>query len=308
MKSPMRIPGALFALLILAAPATAQTRPLAPVVLRLPGGTRALGVGNAFAAGAGAEVLFYNPSQLPVRRGSTLSVQRIGTVSTLGTFSTIGALGAVAVGAGVQYLEYEALNTGDFYTAPPFLSFPSPVEAASVAATLAAAIRWKGTRFGLGVKYLSEQIGPVRDGSVAVDVGAAREVGRTTVGLVVQNFGPGISVDGLEADLPLRVTAGAASPDIRVSTFLDFAATAAVSLERDGRLMPSGGGEVTYEPVAGWTVSLRAGVLRRDELPLQSSWAPTAGASFGLDRFALDYAVVPSRGPGSTHRIGIRIQ
>jgi hypothetical protein len=34
----------------------------------------------------------------------------------------------------------------------------------------------------------------------------------------------------------------------------------------------------------------------------------TFGGSFGLDRFWLDYAFQPYKGPGAAHRLGIRIQ
>lgn len=292
-----------------AGPLAAQgADPLAPLVLRLPGGTRALGVGNAFAAGRGAEVLFYNPAQLSITRGSAVSVQRIGSVSTLGTFATVGALGGVAIGAGVQYLGYETPNTLTWFTPPSLLTLHGSLESASLAATVGAAIRWKGTRIGAAVKYLEEHIGPTRDATIGVDIGAARELGRTTVALVVQNLGPGLTIQGLGADLPLRVTAGVASRLIRLATFFDFVATAAVSVERDGRLMPGGGAEIIFEPVAGWTFSARAGARRRDEQPLSSTWTPTAGGSFGLDRFSLDYGFEATRGPGSTHRLGIRIQ
>jgi hypothetical protein len=253
-------------------------------------------------------VLFYNPAQMSLTRGSAISVQRIGSVSMLGTFSTVGALGRVAIGAGVQYLDYEHLDPGHPFTTPPRLTSHGPLESASLAATVAAAIRWKGTRVGVGVKYLSEQVGPTRDAQVAVDIGAARELGRVTVALVVQNLGPGFEIQGFKADLPLRVTAGAALPEIRLGTFFDLVATAAISVERNGRILPGAGAELLFEPVAGWTVSARTGLRRRDESPLASTWAPTAGASFGLDRFSLDYGFEPTQGSGSTHRLGIRIQ
>lgn len=292
----------------LARAAAAQSDNLGPAVLRLPGSTRALGVGNAFAAGRGPEVLFYNPAQMFITRGSALSVQRLGSVSTLGTFTTVGALGTLAIGAGVQYLDYQSGNTGPALTPPSLLATPGPIGSAGISATVAAAIRWNTLRLGVGVKYLAEHIGPARDASVAVDVGVAREVGRMTVALVVSNLGPGLSMGGVEGDLPRRVTAGVASPSIRVGTFFDLLGTAVVSLERDGRIMPGGGGELQFEPVSGWTFAARAGVLRRDEYPFESTWAPTVGASFGLDRFALDYGFVPIRGPGASHRVGIRIQ
>ncbi|MGD2154219.1 MAG: hypothetical protein PVG79_13190, partial [Gemmatimonadales bacterium] len=44
---------------LMASDAFAQAAGTAPLVLRLPGGARALALGNAFSGGWGSEVLFY---------------------------------------------------------------------------------------------------------------------------------------------------------------------------------------------------------------------------------------------------------
>lgn len=305
----MRRAGAiLFGLLTLAGPAAAQDHEQAPLVLLLPGGTRALGVGNAFAAGRGSEVLFYNPAQMFILRGTTLSVERFGGASTLGTLSTVGPFGRVYLGAGVQYLDYHKGIGSSFYSLPADLTFRGPTNASSAAATVALAIRWKGVRFGAAGKYVEERIGDLRDGGVAFDLGAAREIGRGTLGLSVQNIGGGLEIPGQPADLPTRVTLGAALPSILVSSYFDFTGFAAVSRERDGRIVPGAGVELIYQPVEGWTVIGRAGARRVRDVPDRAESPVTFGGSFGLDRLWIDYAFQPYRGPGSAHRVAVRIQ
>ena len=298
----------LVALALVTSPMRAQQSPTAPLVLRLPGGARAAGAGNAFTAGRGAEALFYNPAQIGVLRGSTLSLARFGSSATLGTFATVGPLGRIAIGAGVQYLDYDSPAGATLYSRPGILPAGGPLQSSSLAATVAASTRIKGVRFGLAAKYVQEYIGGLRDGSVALDAGVAREFGRTTFGLAVQNMGSGLEILGEPARLPTRVSLGVASPTINLSSYFDLVAFGSVSRERDGRISPAAGAELFYQPVSGWTVVARAGARRVDGGPRPLESPLTLGGSFGLDRVWLDYAFQPSRGSRATHRVGIRIQ
>jgi hypothetical protein len=298
----------LFALALATTPGLAQEAPTAPLVLRLPGGTRAAGAGNAFTAGRGAEVIFYNPAQIGVLRGTMISLARFGSSATQASLATVGPFGRVAIGAGVLYLEYESPAASSLYSRPGMLPAGGPLQSSSLAATLAASTRIKGIRFGIAGKYVQENIGGLRDGSLALDAGVAREFGRATFALAVQNIGSGIEIMGEPASLPTRVSLGAISPSIPLGTYFDLVAMASVSRERDGRIAPAAGAELLYQPVSGWTFIGRVGARRVEggPGPLESPLA--LGGSFGLDRFWLDYAFQPSRGSPATHRIGIRIQ
>ena len=298
----------LLSLLTLAGVAAAQPHDPAPLVLLLPGGTRALGVGNAFVAGRGSEVLFYNPAQMFILRGTTLSMERFGSASTLGTLSTVGPFGKVYLGAGIQYLGYHSAPGSSLYTLPSALTLQGSSNSSSAAATVALALRWKGVRFGAAGKYVEERVDGLRDGGAAFDVGAAREIGRGTVGISVQNLGGDLELLGQPGELPTRVTLGAALPSILLSSYFDFTGFAAVSRERDGRIVPGAGIELIYQPVDGWTFIGRAGARRVRNLPVRAESPVTVGASFGLDRLWIDYAFQPYRGPGSAHRVAIRIQ
>lgn len=298
----------LAALTLLARTAMGQDRPTAPLVLRLPGGARAMGLGNAFVAGRTPEVLFYNPAQLFNGRGTTISVQRFRSSATLATLATVGPFGKLAIGAGVQYLDYESPVTSEFYIRPALLPGGGPLQSASLAATLAAAFRFKGIRFGAAGKYVQERVGGLPDGSFALDAGAAREFGRATVGLAVQNLGSGIEILDERADLPTRITLGVASPTIRFGTYFDLVAAATVSRERDGRIVPGTGVEVFYAPVDGWNFAGRVGARRVDGGPKPHESPVTVGGSFGFDRVWIDYVFQPSAGGGATYRVGLRIQ
>ena len=302
-------PRPLLAIALLTTPALAQQTPFAPLVLRLPGGTRAAGMGNTFAAGRGAEVIFYNPAQIGVVRGSTVSLARFGSSATLGTFSTVGPFGKIAIGAGVQYLDYETPPGPDFFIRPALLPVGSSLSSSSLAAGVAVSTRIKGIRLGVGAKYVQERVGVLGDGGLALDVGVAREVGRATVGFAVQNIGGGFDVLHVErASLPTRMSLAVASPTILVGTYFDLVAMAGVSRERDGRIVPAGGVELVYQPLDGWYFVGRVGARRVEGGPAPLESPVTLGGSFGLDRFWLDYSFQPSRGVGATHRIGIRIQ
>ena len=285
--------------LLLAAPALdAQT------VLRLPASTRALGLGDAFVAGRGSDMVFYNPAMLALQPGLSASLQRYGSASTLGAVSSTFSTGPLAAGVGAQLLDYGAETSGGFRTLN--LGARGGVSAASLAASLAAATQFKGVRMGVATKYVEERIGLSRDGGAAFDLGLARDMfGRATVGLAVQNLGAPLRVEGVELPLPMQTTLGAAAFSPPLFTFFDLAATAGLTYRRDGQWIPAGGFELTYVPLDGWAFSGRVGARRiADDLGAKPL---TLGAGLGFDRIGVDYAWHAMDG-ASTHRIGMRLR
>lgn len=293
----------------------AQDAATIPLVLRLAGSTRALGLGNSFAGGRGVEMLFYNPAQIGSARGSSLSYQRFRSKSWLGGFVTAGALGRFSVAAGVQYLDFET----DFYglTRPGELTTERSFRASSVMGSVGSGFSWKGFRWGAAVKYAEEHRLFTKAGQVLADLGVARDIGPIGVGVAVQNVGRDLVLAEQAGRIPTRLSVGGYLPTRRIATYFDLAMSAGVSLERSGRLMPGGGAELIWEPVGGWRLAGRAG-LRKVEGGVPSESPLSLGGSFTLDRFSLDYAFVPYRRGslaqgsgivgGAAHRIGIRIQ
>jgi hypothetical protein len=102
--------------------------------------------------------------------------------------------------------------------------------------------------------------------------------------------------------MPLRTTLGAARG--WSTNVFDFNATGAVSVLRDGFVVPAGGGEMSYSWLDGYTVILRAGGRR----PEHGENPFTAGLGFTVDRLSIDYALETLSGSRVANRIGLRIR
>lgn len=292
---------------LMASDAFAQAAGTAPLVLRLPGGARALALGNAFSGGWGSEVLFYNPAQLERGTGMTVSLQRYDGASTLGVFSSVMRTGSWTVGVGAQYLDYGA--TPDVFPAEPGdLTTRGSLDASSLAATLAVSRSIIGVRWGLAAKYVEERLPGAHDGRPAFDVGAATDIGDVTIALVAQNLGPDLQMAGDDVPLPTRVTAGASASDIPIGPFIELELLVAVALVRGGDLVPAGGVEFQYIPVEGWEFAARLGVRRVKKRHPAYPSPLTFGLSFSLDNVSLYYAHEPFVGPGAAHLLGLRLR
>ena len=295
---------------LVVAPAVAlcgQSAGHAPTVLLAPAGTRALGFGDAFAAGNGAEALFYNPAQIG-SRGTMLAIARFGGAATLGSFATVGRVAGNSVAIGVRFLDFGTEAWG-FPTPAGSLMHRGSIDATSLDAMVAAHKSWFGVRFGAAAHYVSEQRQQGRASSVLFDAGVSRSIAGINLGLSAQNFGRGMAFSGVAADPPIRVLVGGMKDGMAVGTFFDLALGAGVTWEEGGRIVPGGGAELTWEPVAGWTLSGRLGARRRDPAGLPGASMVTLGGSFGLDALSLDYTFEPYHDvPGGAHRIGLRIR
>ncbi len=277
----------------------------APTVLLVPAGTRAVGLGDAFVAGDGPEVLFSNPAQIG-SGGSTISLARFGRSATLGSLASAGRLAGHTVAIGVRFLDY---GPDGFPEPVGLLPARGPSDGTSLDAMVAVEQQWYGVKFGGAFHYVSEQQAAGRANGALFDLGASRRVLGVMFGAAVRNLGPTLELGGIRATTPLSVAVGAMREGMRVGTFFDLGLAAAVTRERGGRIVPGAGAELTWEPVAGWTVTGRAGVRRPGPAGLPGPSAASFGASFGLDGLSLDYAFQPWRGvTGAVHRIGLRIQ
>jgi len=284
----------------------AQSNNFAPLVLQLPGGTRALGMGDAYVAMSGDnDVIFYNPAQLTNARGIGISVQRYGSTATLTTLSSAAAFAPGGLGVGVQMLEH-AVPAGEFPAAGlggvGALRTRGPVLASSTVMSVGfgRVVRW-GVRAGVVAKVIEQRLADTRDGVAAFDVGFAR--GSTVpVGFSVQNIGPDLRIAGSRAQLPLRARVGVAVPR-RMAGPVDLAGSTSLSVLRDGTVTGAGGVEVGYLPLDGFTFVFRAGVR---DAGSDGSAHGTVGTGFIGDRFTVEYAYQSFEGPGGAHRVGVR--
>jgi len=297
---------ALAALVSLPATGVAQARGYGPVVLQLPASTRAIGFGNAYVAVREAEAVFYNPANAGGRNLLAASAERYGTEAVAGAFAGAYAFGRAGVGIGAQLLDYHVTAARYPELAPngEQLTQSGPFPASSLVATVGLAIPFKGVRWGVAAKVAQDRVSTGRDGVLLADLGAAKEIGPVSVGLSVQNLGTNPNVLGTSATVPTRATLGVAGAGLPVGP-VDFAASAALSVRRGGRVSPAGGGEFSYMPIDGVIVAGRLGARYPEsdaELPI------TMGASFTFDRVTLDYAFEPYQGEGSGHRVGLRVR
>ena len=297
---------ALAATSIIPAPVAAQDHLYEPRLLTLPGGTRSQAMGRAAVGVADVDAIFHNPAQLVTPRGMHLSAQRYGAASTFATLAASMAFLGGGVGIGVEWLEYQIVQPV-FMPAShgePSLPIGGGEPASEVVASLGYARTYRGFRVGAAAKAMQMQYAG-SSGTFAADVGVARTFfNALSVGVSAQNLGPALAIAGFDYRLPRRYTVGAALQGFPLGTWIDLAVAADIPYYESGTVLPGGGVELSYVPVAGVVFSGRVGaraVRSGAESPL------TAGAAFGFDGMYLEYAYQGFEERGSGHRLGIRI-
>lgn len=294
----------LLILALAATPLAAQQPETLPLVARLPGSTRALGMGGAYPIGAtDSDAIFYNPAMSDRLRGASLGVQWAGSASTLYTLSAATDWWGGAIGVGVMGVDYHAPLAGDAVllpAAPADLLVRGQRTASERSALLTYGRRIKKLRVAATGRLLEQRADAERNITAALDLATAVTVSWVTVGLTAQNLGPGIEVRGQDTDLPLRTALNASTFTAQLGP-VDPAAAAEVSWTRHGDVIPAGGLELSWWPVAGRTFFARAGARRT----LDGEKPFTLGAGFAGDKLMLDYAFVPYE-DGSVHRVGVR--
>jgi hypothetical protein len=280
-----------------------------PLVLRLPGSARLLGMANAGAAASDGDAIFYNPGMLTQARGVAVSIQRYGSQAYAGSLGSVQTLGAYSIGLGAQVLQYST-DPYDPIAAnkqgASRLSDGGPEGASSSAFTFGVARSIKGFRVGVAAKYAEERLGATRDGVLAMDLGMSKPMGPATLAVSVQNIGSGPDLYYVNGSLPTRLTVGYGGGLFPIWERFDIGMQTQVSVERDGSVRPAGGVELGYVPVEGVAFVVRSGLRlpREPDEPLA-----TAGLGLNVDRFSVDWALEPMRGGRPVvHRLGLRIR
>jgi len=235
----------------LASGSSAQTTMYGPLALRLPASARALAMSNIAVAGRDDDVIFYNPAQLVIARGTSMSVARVAPDQYGGTMSTVLRLGSGGLGIGVNFLEYH-VQTGIYPVSRDDILDPPPgsVSGTSTLATLGFAQAYRGFRIGASADYAVDEIGVDRFRNIVGDVGLARDFNRFTAALAVQHLGARMKTNAPTAFAPGTnplLPAGGIKPPMEATLGLgwvapagplDLTATAAVSAMREGHLSP----------------------------------------------------------------------
>jgi hypothetical protein len=261
-------------------------------------------MGNVGVTGRDDDVIFYNPAQLVVARGTTLSGERDSESLATGALSSALAFSSGGIGVGATFSRVELRLPA----LPPGISSGIPsteltqVPVTSVVGTAAVAQVVKTIRVGIAAKYLGQQLYSQYESRTMFDVGLARGFRQYfTGGLAVQNIG--ITGRDLLNEAPVKATLGASGAG-PVGPY-DLVLTAALSMDdREHQVRPAGGGEIGWSWLNGYSVALRGGL--RDPAPGERAF--TAGAGFVVDRVAVDYAMETLAGSRVGHRIGVRVR
>ena len=140
-------------------------------------------MGNTGVAGRDDDVLFFNPAQLQVARGTSASVERFSANSAGGSLSSVTRLTSSSIAIGMQYVEYAPRLFSSAGGAAMFSPFPATRESSlengdgagsSVEATIGYARAWKSVRFGAAAKYVEDEVPGLRVGRAAFDFGLWR--------------------------------------------------------------------------------------------------------------------------------------
>jgi len=200
-----------FLLGVLASVAEAQTTTYGPLALRLPASARALGMGDIGVAGRDDDVIFYNPAQLSVARGTSMSAERVAPDTYGATMSTVLRIGSGGFGIGVNYLEYRA-QTGIYPISRDDILDPPPgsVSGTSTLTTVGFAQAYRGFRIGASANYAVDEIGIDRFRNIVGDLGVARDFSRFTTVLALQHLGASMKINtpGLAAPSTNPLLAG----------------------------------------------------------------------------------------------------
>lgn len=284
------------ALLLAAASHTADGQ----TVLRLPVSTRALGMGNMAVAGRDEDVLFYNPAQLVIARGTSGAMGRVSSTTANGSLASVIRFNTGGIGIGMSMAHFDAFDQRtdllrNQITAPGAAAGTSLVAAAGFAQV------FKSVRYGIAGKYTEDNVGGVQDSRGLIDVGLSRDFFRFyTLGLAVQN----IAWNQPPLTRP-RYTLGAATS--RGVGLYDLTATAGLVVDhylQKTHWAPAGGAELGWSWIDGYNVVVRAGARS----PLAGEGTFTGGAGVNADRVSVDYAIESLSGSRVGHRFGIRIR
>jgi hypothetical protein len=286
---------------------SAQATSFAPLILRLPGSSRALALGDAGIAGHDDDVIFYGPAQIATARGTSASVERFSASANGGALSSVTRIGSGGVGVGFSTIDFR--GPADLYPASRDLSVDrGPVAATSTLAVVAVAQTFKKFSLGAAAKYAEDHVASQAQARPMLDLGVARDVtvfdAPVTTAIAVQNIGRNLDVIGQRRPyLPLRATGGVSAGGPAGPLDLGVAAQVAV-FPRGGFVAPAGGLELGYSWLDGYGIAARVGARR----PQIGESTLTAGAGVRLDRVTFDYALETLAASGVAHRLGIRLR
>lgn len=287
---------------------SAQAEGILPRVNQLPASTRAMGMGDSYAASSGhADAVFYHPALVANASGFGLELQRWGSNSSSMAFSAAMQWFGGGTAVGLRTLQYSAFGSGTL-VAPSgqddLFGFGS-VPVSERVATVAHAREVFGLDLGVAVDLVDERVGTARQSVALFDIGAATEVGPLDVAFTVHDIGGKPVID--DGARPAKYVLGAGTYG-RPTGIFDLGFAAHVGLDDDD-VVYGGGVELGYWPIQGRTFVARAGF---QSVPDGSDALPaTFGFAFWGDDVTVEWAWRPYSGSadeGGSHRFGFRLR
>jgi hypothetical protein len=263
-----------------------------------------LALGDMGVAGRDDDVIFYNPAQLMVARGTSFSITRLSETARGATMSTVLRLGPGAVGFGANYLEYQVSPLSYPYQLGDVIDGNFAL-GTSALGSIGYAQTYRGFRLGAAGKYAMDAVDIERFGHAYADVGIARDLrnGRYTIALAGQHLGPSLPRGSERIQAPATATLGAATS--RQIGPLDAVATAGVSYSELDELTGGGGAEISWSWLTGYSIAGRAGAHQARQ---GGDTEIMGGFGFTADRMTLDIAVHRLPNDKAGIRAGIRIR
>ena len=286
--------------LLLAVPASGAMNTGA-AFLKLDPSARSAALGSAYTAMSGtADSMFFNPAGLAglgkrefmAGHAQWLAETKFDALA-YGQPTSWGSLGVSALRLSMGELD---AHTADRKAAGAF-------EAADSMYSVAAAKRFAPATVGASLKYLKSEIGPYSAQTVAVDLGARRDVpGKPlSLGFAVRNLGKGMRFLDQEDPLPLTFSAGAS---YRLAGVLGLALDLRHE-PHDSRTSVSLGTEYSFLGSLALRAGYGANMLSRGASSQGALGGLGAGLGFRMKAFGADYAFTPFGELGDVQRLSL---
>jgi hypothetical protein len=282
-------------------PLAAQSSELGPFALRLPGSARTVSMANIGVTGRDDDVVFYNPAQLAIARGTSVTLTRLSPSVDGGSMSTVLRLGSGGIGIGMSFLEYA---TSVYPVTRSDILDVGTSAVSSILGAIGYAQTYKGFRIGATAKYASDQTAVVRYRNWYADAGVSRNFLQYYTGaLSLQNIGRSLDRASGTMDPPMKATLGVTGS--RPLGPLDVLASVAASAMPEGHVSPGIGAEAAWSWISGYSVAVRGG-YRNPAEPGEPNY--TAGLGLTADRMTFDVAAEVQKNDRVGYRAGVRIR
>ncbi|MFH1415549.1 MAG: PorV/PorQ family protein [Elusimicrobiota bacterium] len=270
--------------------------------MKLPMGSRAAGMGEAYCAAYGnPDAVYWNPAGLSSIRDMQISAMHAVWFEDIFydylTFAYPGRKGVAAVS--VNYLGMDPI-AGYYNTGAASGEQYSPYD---IIIIISGAKVINSNMCGINIKFIQSAIDDEKALAFAGDIGYMKGFmdDRLFFGCSLQNAGMGIKYREISEPLPLNIKSGicySAVPE-RLSIYFDS------NFPIDNSPSVHAGGEYNMR-VAGMDCWLRTGYRTSTLNDLGVTSGLSFGGGLGLAGVVVDYAWVPYGSLGSTHRISFR--